>query len=100
MSDSVFWGYFKPFIIGSLSGGTASAVIQPLDTIKVVIQNKREMAGKTQVNLSPFHVGREIVSNNGVAGIPLPIQDSTRDSTRPSSDSSSTAASASDCSRC
>lgn len=58
MSDSVFWSYFKPFIIGSLSGGSASAVIQPIDTIKVVIQNKREAAGMTKVNLSPFHVGR------------------------------------------
>jgi hypothetical protein len=44
-----------------LSGSAASTVIQPIDTIKVVIQNKREAAGKTVVNLSPFFVGREIV---------------------------------------
>lgn len=37
----------KPFLIGSMSGSVASAVIQPIDTIKVVIQAKREAAGKT-----------------------------------------------------
>jgi hypothetical protein len=47
--------------VGSASGSVASAVIQPIDTIKVVIQNKREGAGKGAVNLSPFFVGREIV---------------------------------------
>jgi hypothetical protein len=46
----------------------ASGVIQPIDTIKVVIQAKRESAGKNAVNLSPFFVGREIISSNGVAG--------------------------------
>lgn len=30
----------KPFILGSLSGMTATCVIQPIDTIKVVIQGK------------------------------------------------------------
>ena len=30
----------KPFLIGSLSGMIASAVIQPIDTVKVVIQSK------------------------------------------------------------
>jgi hypothetical protein len=40
-SDSFFEKYGKPFIIGSLSGSVASAVIQPIDTTKVVIQNKR-----------------------------------------------------------
>jgi hypothetical protein len=66
--ESVFWGYAKPFLVGSLSGSVASAVIQPIDTIKVVIQAKRESAGKNAVNLSPFFVGREIISSNGVAG--------------------------------
>jgi hypothetical protein len=41
MSDSLFWSYAKPFLVGSLSGGIASAVIQPIDTIKVIIQSKK-----------------------------------------------------------
>ena len=66
--ESVFWGYAKPFLVGSMSGSVASSVIQPIDTIKVVIQNKREAAGKNVVNLSPFFVGREIIQENGVIG--------------------------------
>jgi hypothetical protein len=68
MSDSVFWSYAKPFLVGSLSGSVASSVIQPIDTVKVIIQSKREAAGKTSVNLSPFFVGREIIQKNGVIG--------------------------------
>lgn len=56
--DSVFWSYAKPFLVGSMSGSVASAVIQPIDTVKVVIQAKREHAGKSAVNLSPFFVGK------------------------------------------
>lgn len=60
--------YFKPFIIGSLSGSIASIVIQPIDTTKVVIQNKRENAGKTKVNLNPFTIAKDIIKENGVIG--------------------------------
>jgi len=67
-SDSFLDKYGKPFIIGSLSGSVASAVIQPIDTTKVVIQNKREHAGKTKINLNPFHIAKEIIKENGVAG--------------------------------
>jgi hypothetical protein len=59
--DGFFWLYVKPFLVGSLSGSVASAVIQPIDTIKVIIQSKREIAGKNIINLSPFFVGRQIV---------------------------------------
>jgi len=41
MSDGFFWVYVKPFLVGSLSGSVASAVIQPIDTVKVIIQSKR-----------------------------------------------------------
>lgn len=51
----------KPFLIGSVSGMMATSVIQPVDTVKVVIQSRKEAAGKTKVNLSPFHVAREII---------------------------------------
>lgn len=57
---------FKPFIIGSISGCAATVVIQPIDTVKVVIQGRREAAGKTKINLSPFHVGRELIEKNGL----------------------------------
>jgi hypothetical protein len=99
MSESLFWSYAKPFLVGSLSGSVASSVIQPIDTIKVIIQSKRESAGKAAVNLSPFHVGRELIEKNGVLGTSLLTQDSTRDSTRPFCGSSYTAASGWGCSR-
>jgi hypothetical protein len=51
-----------------MSGSIASAVIQPIDTVKVVIQARREAAGKTVVNLSPFFVARDVIKDNGVAG--------------------------------
>jgi hypothetical protein len=40
-SDSFFNTYGKQFIIGSFSGSIASSVIQPIDTVKVVIQARR-----------------------------------------------------------
>jgi len=67
-SDSFLEKYGLPFIIGSLSGSVASAVIQPIDTTKVVIQNKRETAGRTKINLNPFHIAKEIIHENGVLG--------------------------------
>lgn len=73
MSEGVFWSYAKPFLVGSLSGSVASAVIQPIDTVKVLIQSKREAAGKNVVNLSPFHIGREVIEKNGVIGTPVGI---------------------------
>ena len=59
----------KPFFVGSISGCIATSVIQPVDTVKVIIQSKREAAGKGQVNLSPFHIGREVVDQQGVKGL-------------------------------
>jgi len=58
MSEGFVDKYVMPFVIGSLSGSVASAVIQPIDTTKVVIQNRREAAGKTKVNLSPFFIAK------------------------------------------
>ena len=48
----------QPFIVGSLSGMIASAVIQPIDTVKVLIQVRREEAGMKKINLSPFAIAR------------------------------------------
>ena len=74
MGENLAWAYIQPFLVGSLSGSIASAVIQPIDTIKVIIQSKRESAGKKIVNLSPFFVGKEIIDNNGVIGTSLSIK--------------------------
>ena len=49
---------FKPFAIGSLSGMIATSVIQPIDTVKVVIQSKGESAGKNRTGITPLAVGK------------------------------------------
>lgn len=55
----------KPFLIGALSGSIASCVIQPIDTVKVqsaitkvLIQARKEDAGRNAVGLSPFKIAR------------------------------------------
>lgn len=48
----------QPFLVGSLSGSIASSVIQPVDTVKVLIQVRREDAGMKKVNLSPFAIAQ------------------------------------------
>lgn len=79
--ESVFMSLFKPFIVGSISGSLATSVIQPVDTVKVNIQSLKEAAGKKVVNVSPFHVGKDIISKDGVAGKLTLIQVFTRDLT-------------------
>lgn len=59
---------FKPFLVGSISGALATSVIQPVDTVKVIIQSRREAAGKGQVNLSPFSIAKDIIKESGVIG--------------------------------
>ena len=66
--DSLLMSLAKPFFVGSISGVIATSVIQPVDCVKVMIQSKKEAAGKTQVNLSPFVVAREMINNDGVKG--------------------------------
>lgn len=57
---SMFWN----FVIGGLSGMGATAIIQPIDMVKVRIQLRGESMGKT----SPFDVAREVYSEGGVKG--------------------------------
>jgi solute carrier family 25 oxoglutarate transporter 11 len=66
---SFFEQYGAPFIIGSLSGSIASAVIQPIDTVKVVIQSRREAAGRGAAVTNPFVVAKSIVAEDGVVGL-------------------------------
>jgi hypothetical protein len=56
--ESLLSSLVKPFLVGSISGVMATSVIQPVDTVKVIIQSRKEAAGKTQVNLSPFFIAR------------------------------------------
>ena len=67
-TESLFMSIAKPFLVGSISGSIATSVIQPVDCVKVLIQSRKEAAGKTKVNLSPFHIAREIIKNDGVKG--------------------------------
>lgn len=99
MTDSLLWSYLKPFLVGSLSGSVASAVIQPIDTVKVLIQSKRESAGKAAVNLSPIFVGKEVIHNNGIIGISSLTKDYIKDLTLRFCGNSSTAGSGWGCSR-
>ena len=51
-----------------MSGMIATAVIQPIDTIKVVIQGKGEAAGRNRVGITPLAVAKQILESDGVAG--------------------------------
>lgn len=62
-----------PFIIGGMSGCTATSIIQPMDMIKVRIQIKSEELAKLRAegkaptgSVSPFVVMGEIMSNGGI----------------------------------
>lgn len=66
---SFFDQYAKPFLVGSLSGTIASSAIQPIDTVKVVIQSRREAAGRGAAVTNPLTVAKDIVSENGVKGL-------------------------------
>ena len=70
VSDKSFFElYGKPFIIGSMSGSVASAVIQPIDTVKVVIQSRRQAAGRGAAVTNPIVVAKEVITENGVVGL-------------------------------
>lgn len=64
------WSVLQPFIVGGLSGLTATTVIQPVDMIKVRIQIKAEDLAKSgqKGSVSPFVVLKEIHSTSGIAG--------------------------------
>lgn len=61
----------RPFIIGGLSGMTATSVVQPIDTVKVRIQILGEASAKTGVkaNTNPLSVGRKILADEGLGSL-------------------------------
>ena len=39
--DNFLFSLLKPFIVGSISGNIATSIMQPIDTVKVIIQARR-----------------------------------------------------------
>lgn len=68
--QSSTWSTIQPFVIGGLSGLTATTVIQPVDMIKVRIQIKAEDLAKSgqKGSVSPFVVMKEIHAQSGIGG--------------------------------
>ena len=62
----------KDFAFGGLSGMIGTAVIQPIDTVKVRIQLVGESqglaGGKTTLSKSPFKVAKGILAKEGIRG--------------------------------
>eukprot|EP01017_Pseudomicrothorax_dubius_P039815 TRINITY_DN6157_c0_g1_i3.p1 TRINITY_DN6157_c0_g1~~TRINITY_DN6157_c0_g1_i3.p1 ORF type:complete len:265 (+),score=81.78 TRINITY_DN6157_c0_g1_i3:137-931(+) len=58
----------QPFAIGGLSGMLATAVIQPIDTVKVRIQliNESKHLSATPESTNPFDVARSIRAKEGI----------------------------------
>lgn len=71
MSDlnTFYYKYFLPFAIGSLSGSLPCFVSQPADNVKVVIQLRREDAGRRQAVVSPLAIIKDIYSADGLSGL-------------------------------
>lgn len=61
----------RPFLIGGLSGMSATCVVQPIDTVKVRIQilGEGKKAGATGFSTNPLTVGRQILSQEGVGAL-------------------------------
>jgi len=58
------WKAVRPFLLGAMSGCSATMCIQPIDMIKVRIQLQGEGTGKG-INANPFSVGRQIIAQDG-----------------------------------
>eukprot|EP01016_Furgasonia_blochmanni_P054358 TRINITY_DN8948_c0_g1_i2.p1 TRINITY_DN8948_c0_g1~~TRINITY_DN8948_c0_g1_i2.p1 ORF type:complete len:328 (+),score=45.21 TRINITY_DN8948_c0_g1_i2:75-986(+) len=61
----------RPFFIGGTSGMFATAVIQPIDTIKVRIQLESESQALSggKGNFSPLVIGSQLIKTEGVRGL-------------------------------
>merc|ERR1719412_1243166 len=61
---SALWKAVRPFLIGGLSGSSATCCIQPIDMVKVRIQ--LQGAGGGAVNANPISVAAQLIKNEGV----------------------------------
>lgn len=62
-----FFDSIQPFWIGGLSGGLATLVIQPIDTVKVRIQliNESKHLATEKVSTSPFDIAKQLYAKEG-----------------------------------
>eukprot|EP01083_Nonionella_stella_P139113 423645_1 len=65
---SAVWKAFRPFLIGGVSGSSATCCIQPIDMVKVRIQLQGEGTG-TGVTTNPIKVARMVIAEEGVPGL-------------------------------
>eukprot|EP00485_Elphidium_margaritaceum_P000999 CAMPEP_0202693258 /NCGR_PEP_ID=MMETSP1385-20130828/7422_1 /ASSEMBLY_ACC=CAM_ASM_000861 /TAXON_ID=933848 /ORGANISM="Elphidium margaritaceum" /LENGTH=313 /DNA_ID=CAMNT_0049348913 /DNA_START=96 /DNA_END=1037 /DNA_ORIENTATION=+ len=65
---SPFWKLARPFLIGGISGSSATCCIQPIDMVKVRIQLQGEGTG-ANVTTNPLSIGRRIIAEEGVAAL-------------------------------
>jgi len=65
---SPFWKAIRPFIIGGVSGSSATCCIQPIDMVKVRIQLQGEGTGGP-VTTNPLKIASRIVAEDGVTGL-------------------------------
>ncbi|KAJ3239528.1 hypothetical protein HDU81_005755 [Chytriomyces hyalinus] len=63
------WSVVQPFVLGGASGMVATAVIQPVDMVKVRIQLAGEGMAAAASRPSPFSIASSIVRAHGVASL-------------------------------
>merc|ERR1719412_2707844 len=64
---SALWKAVRPFLIGGLSGSSATCCIQPIDMVKVRIQLQGEGGGAVTTN--PVKIATQIIASDGVSGL-------------------------------
>merc|ERR1719347_171941 len=64
---SALWKTVRPFLIGGLSGSSATCCIQPIDMVKVRIQLQGEGGGAVTTN--PVKIATQIIASDGVGGL-------------------------------
>jgi len=64
---SALWKAVRPFLIGGLSGSSATCCIQPIDMVKVRIQLQGDGGGAITTN--PVKIATQIIASDGVSGL-------------------------------
>jgi len=65
---NALWKAVRPFLIGGLSGSSATCCIQPIDMVKVRIQLQGEGTG-ANVTTNPLKIATQIIAEDGVKGL-------------------------------